>query len=88
MSRLDNLLKHEVDRFNLVRSEAGSRLKLLDDIESRLEDSSVEIESALSDEIDTDLTEAILRLNQQQVNFETTLKVAAQTFSLNLLNFI
>ncbi len=88
LSRLDALLKQEVDRFNLVRSEAGSRLKLLDDIEARLEDSTVEIESALSDEIDTDLTEAILRLNQQQANFEMTLKVAAQTFSLNLLNFI
>ncbi|MDA0832596.1 MAG: hypothetical protein O2955_16325 [Planctomycetota bacterium] len=88
MSRLEAELTAEIDRFNAVRAETGSRMKLLDDVESRLLDDNLQIQEALSKETDTDITEAILQMTQQQATFETTLKVAAQTFSLNLLNFI
>lgn len=88
LQRLDGLLNDEVDRFNLVRGEIGSRLQLLDQVEGRILDRDVLLKETLSVELDTDLTQAITEVAQIQASLEATLRIAAQTSQLSILAFL
>lgn len=88
LTRLDGLLDSEIDRFNLVRGEIGNRLKVLDDVESRVLDRDVLLQESLSVDFDTDITETITRVAQVQATLEATLRIAAQTSQLSILAFL
>lgn len=88
LQRLAPLIDTETSRFNVVRGELGGRLKLLDDVESRVLDEEVRLQESLSIEFDTDLTEAITQVSTIQAALQATLQVAANTQQLSLLNFL
>ncbi len=88
LSRLGELIDREIPRFNLVRSELGSRLKLIDDVEGRLLDEELQLQESLSLEFDTDLTEAITQVAAVQAALQATLQLAASTQQLSLLSFL
>jgi flagellar hook-associated protein 3 FlgL len=88
LARLDPLLDKEIERFNSVRAEVGSRLKLLDEIENRLLDEEVALQEALSAEFDTDLATAITQFASVTSALEATLRIAATTLQLSLLDFL
>ena len=75
-------------RVNFARAEIGARGRSLDGLDQRLEDEDVQLQSALSDEIDTDLADAIARLTAQQASLEATLRLTAQTFQLSIFDFL
>jgi flagellin-like hook-associated protein FlgL len=84
LERLDD----DISRVNFARAEIGSRLQNLDVITTRVEDESVQLQSALSTEIDVDLVEAISQLTARQYAFEASLRSAASLMQLSLLNFL
>ncbi len=88
LSRLDSLLEREIDRFQLVRGEVGSRLQILDQVQNRVLDRALQIKQSLSVDFDTDLTETITQVAQVQTALEASLRIAAQTSQLTLLAFL
>jgi len=88
LSRVSQLIDSEIDRFNQVRGELGSRQKLLDEVETRTLDQEAQFQEQLSLEFDTDLTSALTRLVQQQQALEATYRLTAQSFQLSLLSFL
>ena len=88
LQRLSPRLDKELARVTQVRSEVGTRLKLLDDVENRLADETIQVQSDISDNFDTDMTTVVTQLVAQQTALEATLKAAASSFQYTLLNFI
>jgi flagellar hook-associated protein 3 FlgL len=84
LERLDN----DINRLNFARAEIGGRLQNLDVIGVRLEDENVQLQSALSDNIDVDLIEAISQLTARQYAFEASLRSSASLMQMSLLNFL
>jgi len=81
-------MDEDYQRVNFARAEIGARGQSLDALDQRLEDEDVQLQSALSDEIDTDLADAIARLTARQAALEATLRLTAQTFQLSLFDFL
>ncbi len=88
LARLSTSIDVEAGRFNQLRGEIGSRLKLIDNFENRLLDEEVEIRQSLSEEFDTNVTDALTEFVHTQQALEATLKIASQTLQLNLLSFL
>jgi flagellin-like hook-associated protein FlgL len=82
------LLDDDFDRVTFARGGLGALQQGLDSIQFRLEDEEIELKSALSKEIDVDLTEAISNLAAQQASLEASLRMIGQTFQLSLLDFL
>jgi flagellar hook-associated protein 3 FlgL len=88
IGRAIELLDLDFERANFARAEIGSRGRSLETVQARLEDEEVQLRSNLSDEIDTDLADAISQLTARQAALEASLQLAAQTFRLSLLDFL
>lgn len=88
VSRAIELLDVDFERANFARAEIGSRGRSMETLQTRLEDEEVQLKSSLSDEIDTDLADAISNLTARQAALEASLQLAAQTFRLSLLDFL
>jgi len=83
-----NRIDEDLSRVSFARSEIGARLQNLDTIQTRHEDEEVAIRTALSDEIDVDLTEAITEFTSRQYAMQASLQTAGSLFQLTLLNYI
>jgi flagellar hook-associated protein 3 FlgL len=88
LERAVGLLDLDFDRLNLARGEVGARGKVLETVESQLEDEEILLASNLSDEIDTDLPEAISQLAARQAALQASLQLAGQVFQLSLFNYL
>lgn len=88
IERIGGLLDTEIGRMNRVRADIGSRLKVLEEANNRLQDQEVNIEEAISNEFHTDLTEILVEITQRQTAFEANLKITSQSLSLTLLSFL
>jgi flagellar hook-associated protein 3 len=84
LARLDT----DISRLNFSRSDIGGRLQNLDVIDVRLQDENVELRSALSQDLDVDLIDAISQLTSRQYAFEASLRTSASLMQLSLLNFL
>jgi flagellar hook-associated protein 3 FlgL len=84
LERLDD----DLHRVNFARAEIGGRLQNLEVIDLRLQDENVQLRSALAEDMDVDLVEAISNLTGRQFAFEASLRSAATLMQLSLLNFI
>jgi flagellin-like hook-associated protein FlgL len=73
---------------NFVRADIGARQQGLDVLTVRLEDESINLEAALSDEIEVDLAEAISNLVARQATLQASLQMTAQLSRLTLLDFL
>ena len=78
----------DLERVSFAAAEIGTRLRSLSVIEIRLQDENVQLQSALSDDLDVDLVEAISNLTARQYAFEASLRTSASLLQLSLLNFI
>ena len=83
-----NNIDEDLDRVNFARSELGARLQSLNTLQARLEDEDISLQSALSDELDVDLAEAISEYTSRQYAMQASLQVASTTLSLSLLDFL
>jgi flagellar hook-associated protein 3 FlgL len=84
LERLDT----DMSRLNFARAEIGGRLKNLETIDVRLQDENVQLQAALSEEVDVDLIEAISQLTARQFAFEASLRSSASLMQMSLLNFL
>ena len=78
----------DLNRVISAVGEIGTRLQTLDVVETRLEDENVQLQSALSEEIDVDLVEAISNLTARQFALQASLQTAASIFNLSILDYI
>ena len=78
----------DLARVNFARAEIGSRLQSLDVIQTRLQDEKVQLQSALSADLDVDLVEAISNLTARQYALQASLQTAANILNLSLLDYI
>ncbi len=83
-----NSLDDAATQLDFARSEIGSRLQRLDVVQERLAFEQVELQSALSLEIDTDFTEAISEMTARQFAFQASLQTSASILQITLLNFL
>ncbi len=84
LDRLDN----DLDRVILARAEIGTRINNLSSFEQRINDESVELQSALSNEIDVDFVEAASDFSAKQVSLQASLQTSASLLQLSILDFI
>ena len=84
MARLDD----DLDRVNFGRADIGARVQNLNTIQNRLADEKVDLQEALSLEIEVDFVEAVSDFTQKQASLEASLKVAGSLLSLSILDFI
>jgi flagellar hook-associated protein 3 FlgL len=78
----------DLDRVTFSRSEVGARQQALDVTEQNLEDEDVQLRSALSEELEVDLVEAISNLTARQISLEASLKATASILQMSLLSYL
>ncbi len=78
----------DIDRVTFARAEIGATAQGLILSENTLEDEQIQLKSALSEEIDVDLIQAISELTARQVALQASLQVTANILQLSLLDFI
>ena len=88
VERAVKLLDEAALQVNFARADLGARQQSHDTLELRLADETIELRSALSIEIDADLTEAITEYTACQVAFQASLQTTAQIQSLTLLDYL
>ncbi len=88
VERAVELLDEAALQVNFARADLGARQQSLETLELRLADEDTELRSALSTEIDADLTEAISEYTARQVAFQASLQTTAQIQSLTLLDYL
>ncbi len=88
INRSIGLLDLDYEQINFARGEVGFRGQALESLKARLEDEDVQLQSALSQEIDTDMASAISTLTARQAALEATLRLTANLHQLTLFNFL
>lgn len=78
----------DINRVSFATAEIGTRLQNLDILGVRHEDENVQLQSALSQDLDVDLVEAISNLTARQYAFQASLQTAATLLNTSLLDFI
>ncbi|HEX6963672.1 MAG TPA: flagellin [Lacipirellula sp.] len=88
MERAIGLIDEDIDRVTFARSEVGARQQSLDITQQNLEEEDVQLRTALTEEIEVDIVEAISNLTARQISLEASLRATANILQLSLLNFI
>jgi flagellar hook-associated protein 3 FlgL len=88
IGRAIDQLEVDISRVNFAAAEIGTRLQNLDVIGIRHQDENVQLQSALSQDYDVDLVEAISNLTARQFAFEASMRTAASLMQISLLNYI
>jgi len=81
-------IDQDIDRVSFARAEVGARQQGLELAQYNLQDEEVLLRSALSDEIDVDMVQAISDFTARQASLEASLRASASILQLSLLNFI
>jgi flagellar hook-associated protein 3 FlgL len=84
IARLDT----DASRVSFARAEIGTRLQSLEVIGTKLQDENVQLKSALSDDIDVDIVQAISDMTARQIALQASLQTASSLLQLTLLDFI
>ena len=88
IGRAIDRLDADTNRLNLAAAELGIRLQNLEVVDFGLQDENVQLRSALANDLDVDLIEAISNLTARQYAFEASLRTSASLLQLSLLDFI
>ena len=88
ISRASAKLEADIDRVTFAQADVGTRFRNLELSKFNLEDEQIQIQAALSEEIDVDLVQAISDLTARQISLEASLRATANILQLSLLNFI
>ena len=78
----------DIHRVTFAQADVGARFQGLQLTQQNLQDEVIQLKSALSDEIDVDLVQAISDLTARQISLEASLRASANILQLSLLNFI
>jgi flagellar hook-associated protein 3 FlgL len=78
----------DINRASFARAEVGAREQALDIATQNLQDEDVQLQSALSGEIEVDLVEAISNLSARQVSLQASLQSIGNILQLSLLDYI
>jgi len=81
-------LDGDFDRVTFAQADVGTRFRSLEFSKFNLQDEEIQLRSALSEEIDVDLIEAISQMTARQISLEASLRATANILQLSLLNFI
>ncbi len=87
-SRAVELLDKTTLELNFSRAELGARQQGLDVMKYRLEDETIDLRAALSDNFDIDMVEAISNFTGRQIALEASLKTTATIMQMSLLNYL
>ena len=82
------LLDDSLRQLDATRAEVGFRQQSLDDWTTRNDSEVTDLKSALSSELDTDLTQASVDLVGRRTAFQASLQVAGQMAQLTLMNYL
>ncbi len=88
MTRVVEQLDDAAIGVNFARADLGARQQASDVLRIRLEDEEVELQTALSNEIDVDIAEAITNFTARQAALQATLQTSAAISRLTLLDFL
>jgi flagellin-like hook-associated protein FlgL len=88
MQRAISQIDEDLRRATFARAEVGAREQALDLTQKNLQDEDVQLQSALSDEIDVDLVEAISNLTARQVSLQASLQTMGNILQLSLLDYL
>lgn len=88
IGRATDLLDEASSHVVSTRSDVGLRLQTADALQSQLVQQQSDLKSALSQEIDADLTTVISDLVGKQTAYQASLRVSGSISQLTLLNFI
>ncbi len=88
IEQLQKRLDVDLDRASRTRGRVGVWSQNLQQLRATSEDTVVQLQSQLSDEIEADLAKVISDLNQRQVSMEASLRVIGQTSQLTVLDFL
>ncbi|NOZ38714.1 MAG: hypothetical protein GXP24_00630 [Planctomycetes bacterium] len=81
-------LEKDIDRVTFAQADVGTRFRSLELSKFNLQDEEIQIRSALSEEIDVDLVEAISQMTARQISLEASLRATANILQLSLLDFL
>ena len=88
ISRAAAKLDDDISRLTFAQAEVGSQWQALEITQFSLEQEDVQLRSALSEEIEVDLVQAISDLTAQQISYQASLQVTGTLLQLSLLDFI
>lgn len=88
VERAIEMIDADIDRVTFARADVGARQQGLQISQQNLEVEDVQLRSALSEEIDVDLVEAISELTARQIAVQASLQSTASILQLSLLDFI
>jgi flagellin-like hook-associated protein FlgL len=88
IGRAFGLIDEGNQSINFGRAEIGARQQGLDTLQTRLEDEELELQTTLSNEIDTDLASAISEMTKRQAAMQASLQLMGQTARLTLLDYL
>ena len=88
MERAIGKIDDDLNRAVSARSDVGARQRALDITQTSLEDEDVQLRSALSEELDVDLVEAISNLTARQISMQASLQASASLLRVSLLDFL
>jgi flagellin-like hook-associated protein FlgL len=88
LGRETTRLDDDLDRVSFGRAEVGVRMRTLDSVSSRLEEEGITLRAALSDEIDTDMTQVISDFMTKQYALQASLRTAGTLLNMSILDFI
>ena len=69
-------------------ADISTRQRSLESFQFQLEQQSVQLQSSISEEIDTDLVESVSALTQQQAIYQASLQMIGRFFQTSLLDFL
>ncbi len=88
MERAIAQIDEDITRSTSARAEVGAREQALEIARQNLEDEDVQLQSALSNEIEVDLVEAISNLTARQVSLQASLQAMGNILQLSLLDYL
>lgn len=88
ISRAAEKLDDDISRLTFAQAAVGSQWQALEITQFSLEQEDIQLQTALSEEIEVDIVQAISDLTAQQISFEASLQVTGNLLQLSLLNFI
>ncbi len=88
IGRAIGLLDAQTDGVSFSRAELGARQQGLDTMQTRLESEEVELNQALSLDLDVDMIEAISTFTARQASFEASLRTTGMLFQATLLSYL
>ena len=88
IERLQVRLDEDLDRASRVRGQVGVWSRNLDELRDATEETSIQLQDQLSEELDADIAKVLSDITQRQIAMEASMRVIGQTSQLTVLNYL